>query len=378
MTSGFRQWLDGFLSVAIKEVRHIRRDGASLVFAMLIPTVQIILFGFAIDFDVRHVDTVIVDMDRSRESRAYVEGLRSTQYLEIIARKDDSQDALEMMRRGSARVAVVIPPNFSRAAHPSVQILVDGSDSQVATRVVSALRPPSTTELGESSRPPATNEPRHALRPPADTHIELLYNPDARTSRFTIPGLIGVILQLVTVSLTSLSLVREREQGTLEQVMVSPLSRMSLMLGKIVPYFCLALVEMTLVLALARLVFDVRCEGSYVALYFMTLPFLLASLALGLVISTVAQNQGQAVQLTLLTLLPSILLSGFVFPRESMPGPLYVLSCAIPVTYYVQILRGVIIRGAGLAELWSQTLVLWGIATLLISVAVSRFRKSLQ
>ena len=159
MTSGFRQWLDGFLSVAIKEVRHIRRDGASLVFAMLIPTVQIILFGFAIDFDVRHVDTVIVDMDRSRESRAYVEGLRSTQYLEIIARKDDSQDALEMMRRGSARVAVVIPPNFSRAAHPSVQILVDGSDSQVATRVVSALRPPSTTELGESSRPPATNEP---------------------------------------------------------------------------------------------------------------------------------------------------------------------------------------------------------------------------
>ncbi|CAN0443620.1 unnamed protein product, partial [Phaeothamnion confervicola] len=201
---------------------------------------------------------------------------------------------------------------------------------------------------------------------------------DARTSRFTIPGLIGVILQLVTVSLTSLSLVREREQGTLEQVMVSPLSRMSLMLGKIVPYFCLALVEMTLVLVLARIVFDVRCEGSYLALYFMTLPFLLASLALGLVISTLAQNQGQAVQLTLLTLLPSILLSGFVFPRESMPGPLYVLSCGIPVTYYVQILRGVIIRGAGIPDLWGQTAVLWGIATLLISAAVARFRKSLQ
>lgn len=352
-------WFDGFLSVALKEIRHIRRDAASLVFALLIPTVQIILFGFAIDFDVRHVDTVVVDLDRSRESRAYVESLRSTQYLEVTARKDDSESALDMMRRGTARVAVVIPPDFSRAGKPSVQILVDGSDSQVATRVVSALRPPS-----QDSK--------------VDAHIELLYNPDARTSRFTIPGLIGVILQLVTVSLTSLSLVREREQGTLEQVMVSPLSRMSLMLGKIVPYFCLALVEMTLVLVLARIVFDVRCEGSYLALYFMTLPFLLASLALGLVISTAAQNQGQAVQLTLLTLLPSILLSGFVFPRESMPGPLYVLSCGIPVTYYVQILRGVIIRGASIAELWSQTLVLWGIATFLISVAVARFRKSLQ
>ena len=355
-------WIDGFWSVAAKEVMHMRRDPASLMFAMLIPTLQIILFGFAIDFDVRYTNTVVVDMDHSRESRDYVASLKNTQYLLVTAREDSPEAAIALIRRGTVRVAVIIPPDFARrttrTGHPSLKVLVDGSDSQVAARIVAAFRTPPSS-------------------PTVDPHVELLYNPDARTARFTIPGLIGVILQLVTISLTSLSLVREKEQGTLEQVMVSPVSRLGLMLGKILPYALLAMMEMLVVLAVGWSVFDVEVTGSLPQLFFMTVPFLLAALALGLVISTLSQTQGQAVQLTILTLLPSVLLTGFVFPRESMPGPLYVLSATQPLTYYIEILRGVIIRGAGWTELWGQTAILWGMAVLLIGVATTRFRKSL-
>lgn len=336
----------------------MRRDPASLVFAMLIPAFQIILFGFAIDFDVRHIDTVVVDMDRSRESRAYVSSLRNTQYMLVVAQEASPDRALAMIRRGEARVAVILAGDFAR--NPVVQVLVDGSDAQVASRIVSALRPP-------GSFPPGAPQP----------HVQLLYNPGGKTAPFSIPGLIGIILHLVTVSLTSLSLVREKEQGTLEQVMVSPVGRLGLMLGKIVPYAVLAMAEMLAVLTLGWLVFDVGIRGSLAELVFMSVPFVMATLGLGLLISTLAQNQAQAVQMMILSLLPSVLLSGFIFPRESMPGPLYVLSCLIPVTYFIQILRGVILRGAGLGDLWSQTLVLWLIALALIGLATSRFRKSI-
>lgn len=357
-------WWDGFWSVALKEVTHIRRDPASLVFAMLIPALQIIIFGFAIDFDVRHIKTAVVDQDRSRESRAYLDKLKNTQYLQVTEMMADTELALAQVRKGNVRVVVIIPPDFSRAGqgqpNPSVQVLIDGSDSQVAARIVAAFRPPSAPVAG-------------AVQP----HLQLLYNPEARTSTFTIPGLIGIILQLVTVSLTSLSMVKEREQGTLEQVMVSPVSRLGLMLGKIVPYAFLGMAEMVAVLWLGWLVFDVRPVGSLLQLALMTVPFLLASLGLGLAISTLSQNQGQAVQLMLFTLLPSVLLSGFVFPRESMPGPLYAASHLLPVTYYVEILRGVIIRGATLSDLWLPTAILWVIATVLILFSANRFHKSL-
>jgi len=355
-------WWDGFWSVAWKELTHIRRDTTSLFFAMLIPALQIVIFGFAIDFDVRHIPTVVVDQDRSRESRGYQDSLRSTQYLHITEVLGDPDRALDRVRQGRARVVVLIPPDFARRTpQPGVQVLIDGSDSQVAARIAAAFRPPAPALVGSV-------QPR----------LQLLYNPEARTSTFTIPGLIGIILQLVTVSLTSLSMVREREQGTLEQVMVSPVSRFGLMLGKIAPYAFLGLAEMLAVLWIGWLVFDVRPAGSLLELLFMTVPFLLASLGLGLVISTLAQNQGQAVQLMLFTLLPSVLLSGFVFPRESMPGPLYAASHLLPVTYYVEILRGVIIRGAGFADLWQAILVLWLMAATLVLVAANRFHKSLE
>jgi ABC-type multidrug transport system permease subunit len=347
----------------------LRRDPATLVIALLIPIIQLTLFGFAIDFDVRHIATVVVDLDRSRESRGYIASLENTQYLDVGAYLETPEQAEEAMRRGSARVAVIIPPDFARrlstATNPrmrrepaAVRVLIDGSDVQVASRARLAFTPPSTQSAA------------------VDVRINMLFNPQMRTETFMIPGLIGVILQLVTASLTSFSLVREREQGTLEQLMVSPVGRLGLMLGKLVPYAGLAMCEMFAVLVLGRYVFDVHVVGSLPLLLMLSLPFIVAALSMGLLISTIAQNQAQALQMTLLITLPSILMSGFVFPRETMPGPLFLATHALPATFFLEILRGVIVRGATLADLWPSLVALLILTTVLLGLSTARFRKS--
>jgi ABC transporter DrrB family efflux protein len=357
--------LNGFWRIAMKEVLHLRRDPTSLIFALLIPVVQLTLFGFAIDFDIRHISTVVVDMDRSRESRRYIETLKNTEYIDVTGYVATAAQAEEALRRGTARVAVIIPPDFARRSvpndTPAVRVLIDGSDNQTATRARLAFLP----------------APNLSAPNAVDARIDMLFNPDMRTQIFMIPGLIGVILQLVTVSLTSFSLVREREQGTLEQLMVSPVGRLGLMLGKLAPYAVLAMLEMVAVLLLGWMIFDVRVAGNVLLLLLLALPFVVAALALGLLISTLAQNQAQALQMTLLITLPSILMSGFVFPRETMPGPLYLLSDALPVTYFLEILRGVIVRGAGAAELWPSLLALLIITVILLGASTARFRKSI-
>jgi ABC transporter DrrB family efflux protein len=360
-----RSPLYGFGSMVYKELLHIRRDPTTLVFALVIPMLQLILFGFAIDFDVRHVRTVVVDMDRSRESREYIASLHNTQYLDVVEYLPTPEAAEQSLRRGDARAAVVIPPDFARRFGtrnvPVVRVMIDGSDGQVAGPARNAfLRPPET---------PGANA--------VEVRQTVLFNPQIRTQVYTIPGLVGVILQLVTVTLTSFSLVREREQGTLEQLMVSPVSRLGVMLGKLCPYSVLAMIELVMVLFLGRLIFDVRVAGSFPLLVLMSVPFILAALSMGLLISTVAQNQGQALQFTLLTLLPSILLSGYIAPRETLPGPLYLLSNVLPVTHFIQILRGVAVRGAGLFDLLPSVLSLLLITVILLLLATTRFRKSI-
>ncbi|MBX7134835.1 MAG: ABC transporter permease [Fimbriimonadaceae bacterium] len=355
--------MNGYLAILRKEIVHIRRDPTTLVFALMIPLIQLVLFGFAIDFDVRYIPTVVADFDRSRESREYLTSLRNTEYILIRYRVSTLDEVGDLLRSGKARLGIVIPPDFARrfgsTRPPQVKVLVDGSDSTVAIRGLQAFR-----------------RPTKAL-PAVDVRSSVLYNPDMKTARFMIPGLIGIILQMVTVSLTSFSLVREKEQGTLEQIMVTPIGRLGLMLGKLTPYAVLAMIEMAVVLLLGAIVFDVHVAGSIVQLIAMTVPFVLASLALGLLISTIAKNQAQALQMTMLTMMPSFILSGFTFPRETMPGPIYVLSGAFPVTYFIEILRGVIVRGAGFVELWPNVLALLVIMTLLIVLSTTRFRKSI-
>jgi len=358
--------MNGFWFIAKKEILHLRRDATSLVIALIIPVFQLLIFGYAIDFDVRHIDTVVVDQDRSRESRAYIQSLKATQYVDPNLAVATTEEAADLIRQGSAKVAVIIPPNFSRemaaGRSPQVGVLLDGSDSTVATRASLAFsRPPQTTGSSQA-------QPR----------INVLFNPTSKSQTFIIPGLIGVVIQIVVVSLTSFSIVKEKEQGTLEQLMVTPVGRLGLMLGKIIPYAGLAIVEFTLVLVTAFFLFDLRVAGSLVALLLLTIPFVFASLALGMLISTVAKTQAQALQMTLLTMLPSILMSGFVFPRETMPGALYIASGAIPLTHFLQVLRGIIVRGASTWDVLPSALWMTIIAVVLVVISTTRFRKSLD
>lgn len=356
--TGFRS----YRSVVRKEVVHLTRDTTSLVIALVIPLVQLTLFGFAIDFDVRDVRAVVVDQDRSRESVAYLEGLENTDFVEFVGGRTTSDEAAASLRKGEAQVAIIVPPGFGRSlasgrASP-VGVLVDGSDSQVAIRARQAFLAPSA---------PRSVEPR----------FNVLFNPTMRTETYMIPGLIAVILQIVTVSLTAFSLVKEREQGTLEQLMVSPIGRVPLLLGKITPYAGLACAEMGLVLAAGKLVFGVGVAGSLGVLLLTSVPFILATLSMGLLISTIARNQSQALQMTLLIMLPSILMSGFVFPRETMPGPLYLLSEALPVTHFLVVIRGIVVRGASFLEVWPSVSALLLITGVLVTASAIRFRKTL-
>jgi len=352
----------GYHSIALKETMHIQRDRTTLVFALIIPVIQLLLYGYAIDFDVRHIPTVVVDLDHTRESREYIQSLHNTQYLDMVKVAGSPDEAEQAIRSGDCHVGVVIPPDFGRrkgtAVPPQVRVMVDGSDSQVATRARFAF-----------ANPP--------VAPAVDARMNVLYNPNSRTQIYMIPGLAAILLQLITVSLTSSSLVREKEQGTLEQLMVSPVGRLGLMMGKLTPYFALAVVEMCAILLMGWLLFDVRVAGNVFLLLLMALPFILASLALGLLISTSAQNQAQAMQLSLLITLPTILLSGFVFPLETMPGPLFLLSHVLPVTYFLQIIRGVVVRGAGILDLWPNVFALIILMVVLIAAAAARFQKSI-
>lgn len=356
--------MNGWYHILRKEIVHILRDPATLVIAMMIPVIQLTLFGFAIDFDIRDIPTSVVDQDRTRESREYIQKLEATGYLEVVAIASVSDEAAAQVRQGLSKVAVIIPPGFARESaagrSPQVGVLIDGSDSQVALRARGAFaQPPQPL--------PGTPIPR----------INMLFNPDMKTETFVIPGLIGVILQIVAVALTSFSLVREREQGTLEQLMVSPVGKLGLMIGKVLPYAVLAFAEMVSVLVLGWAVFGVEVVGSVGVLLLLSIPFILAALSLGLLISTIATNQSQAMQMTLLVMLPSILMSGFVFPRSTMPGFLWLLSNVLPATHFIEILRGVIVRGAGPGDLWGHVVALLVIAVVLVAVSSRRFRKSI-
>ncbi len=358
--------LNGLRSMLVKELIHIRRDPTTLFFALLIPAIQLSLFGFAVDFDVRHIRTAVVDMDRSRESREYIARIQNTQYIDIISTLHSPAEAESALMRSDVRAALIIPEDFGRrfgtVRTPQVHVLLDGSDGQVANPARSAFMQQPTQGTGGSA---------------VDVRLNVLFNPDIRTKIYTIPGLVGVILQLVTVSLTAFSLVREREQGTLEQLMVSPVGRLGLMLGKLIPYALLGFVEMSSVIFIARLLFNIQIAGSLALLLAMSIPFIGASLAIGLLISTVAKTQGQAMQMTLLTTLPSILLSGYITPRETLPLPLYWIGNIFPVTSFIQIIRGIMVRGAGIQELFPSLVSLVILMLVLITIATRSFRKSI-
>lgn len=363
----------GLWAIFKKEIIHIKRDPATR-FIFAIPIVELLLFGYAIDTDVKHVPTVVFDLNRGAESRQLLKEFENTRYFKIVKEVDSDRELHATIVSGQAKVGIKIGADYSAALvngrQAQVQVIIDGSESTTALQALN-----SSQQLG------FLKSLEIEKISPADFKIDvrprLLFNPNLRSANFFVPGLIGIILQLVTVFLTAFAIVRERERGTLEQLLVTPVSKGGLIVGKLLPYTVIGFAQTVLVLLVMMFLFQVPVSGSITLLLCLSFLFLIPALGIGILISTFAKNQGEALQLSLLSMLPSFLLSGFVFPRDSMPLVIYLLSLLIPATYFLEILRGIILRGAGIAALWDEALVLAVFGVLFMLLSALRFKKHL-
>jgi drug efflux transport system permease protein len=359
-----------------KEFIQMRRDRFTLGMMIGIPAVQLMLFGFAIRTEVRHLPTVVLDESRTSDSRALIAVMEQTQNFDMVGTVSSRAELADRIERGEARAAVIIPPTFGsdirRGRTATAQVIVDAADPMSSASAISGA------SLAASVRANDILGERLRRVPPLDVRVRPWYNPALKTSSYIVPGIVGVLLSLTMLLVTSMAVVRERERGTLEQLVVTPIGKTSIMLGKILPFLVVGYVQMTVILILGKLLFDIPIRGSLVLLYALTLAFIVAMLAMGLFISTVARNQVQAMQLGFFMMLPNILLSGFMFPREAMPRAAQWIGDALPLTYYLRILRGVLLRGVGIEHLWQDSLVLVVFALLLITFSVRRFRKTIE
>ncbi len=378
----------GLLAVLLKEFSHIRREPITLFFMFAVPVLQTFIFGYAINTEIEHIPTVVYDLDGRVEARTLRDAFDNTRTFELIDRVADEDAFRRAITSGRAKVGIVIPADYTdrllRGEQAHVQVLIDGSDSQVATTALHAAALLGSSISVQKARifadrmpvVPARNEVGRAALP-VEVRPRLLYNPDLESSHFFVPGLVGIILQLVTLFLTSFAIVRERELGTLEQLFVTPVGKAGLMLGKLTPYAVLGFLEALLVLTVMVYVFGVPIRGSLPLLLSLVLMFLVCGLGLGLFVSTVAKTQLQAIQFAFLIMLPSVLLSGFMFPRSEMPFPIYVVTFAIPVTYFLEILRGVVLRGADFIDLLPHVVGLTICCAVIFGMSLFRFRKQL-
>ncbi len=364
----------GFRAVLYKEVIHLRRDSLALFFALAMPLIQMIVIGFAIDTNIRQVKTVVLDEDQHLQSRELVDRLRNSDTFRIVSYVSSDREIRDAIVAGKARVGIKIPYDYSRQlvdrGTAQVLVLIDGSDSSVASTALNVTTAIGLDESLQRILPQGANLPVQ-MRP------RLLFNPGSRSPNFFLPGLTAVLLLFVTTFLTAFSIVRERERGTLEQLFVTPVRPLGLLLGKILPYFGVGFIELCVILLFMRTAFQVPIAGSTILLFLLSLPYLFVALSLGMLISTKATSQAEAIQAALLTMMPSIFLSGYIFPRETMPLPFYILSYFIPATYFVNIARGVILRGAGLVHLWTDGLILFVMGVLLLLLAAKRFQKKI-
>ncbi len=381
--------MNGLVAIFLKEWAHIRRQPMTLFFAFLIPVVQLLIFGYAINTTIENIRTVVYDMDGRSASRELIDAIRNTNTFRIVGSVYDRESAERALVSGRAKVAVLIPPDYSerllRGEQAGVQVLIDGGDSQVASTAMNVAKllglnvsMARARGFAEALQIAPARDPAGELAVPIDVRTRLLYNPNLESAHFFVPALVGIILQLVTLFLTSFAIVRERETGTLEQLFVTPIGRLGLMLGKLTPYAMMGFVEMLIVLTVMVFIFGVPIAGKLWLLLLLSLLFLLTALGLGLLVSTIARTQLQAIQVAFMIMLPSILLSGFMFPRDGMPLPVYLISFCIPVTYFLEILRGVILRGATAADLVPQIAGLAACFTLILTLATLRFRKQLD
>lgn len=359
-----------------KEFVQMRRDRLTLGMMLGIPALQLAMYGYAIQTEVRHLPTVVLDESRSSESLALVDQLRNTGSFDIVGYVADRNALDREIRSGRAMAGVVIPPTYLsdlRRGHTAqAQVIVDAADPLASSAAMSGA-----AQAG-AARSTAILARSTGRGPPLEVRVRPWYNPGLRSAVYIVPGVIGVLLSITMILITSMSIVRERERGTLEQLIVTPIDKTSLMLGKIVPFVLVGYVQMTVVLLLGRFLFDVPVRGSLPLLYLLTLAFIMASLGMGLFISTLVRSQAQAMQLGFFFLLPNILLSGFMFPREAMPVAAQWIGLVLPLTHFLKVLRGILLKDVGIVELWTPTLVLVLLAMLFLVLSVRRFSKRIE
>ncbi|MFM8394370.1 MAG: ABC transporter permease [Acidobacteriota bacterium] len=365
----------GTIPVLRKEAIHIRRDPMALFVTVLIPIIQMFTIGFAIDTNVRDTRTTLFDGAQTQESRRLVDRFVNSDDFLIVSQVESERALNDEIVAGRASVGIHIPTDYSRrllsGQTASFLVLVDGSDSSVASQSLNVANAIALRESLERSVPvTATSQTL-----PVEARPKILFNPDSRSANFLIPGMLAVLIQIMTVMLTALAIVRERERGTLEQLYMTPVRPLGLMIGKIVPYAVVAYAELSIMFFFMRWVFLIPINGSLLLLLLLVIPFLITMLGLGLLISTRAQSQQEAMQAAFGTMLPSIFLSGYIFPIDTMPLFFRGISAILPTTYLIEIFRGIILRGAGFQALWKQTLILSIMGLFLITVSALRFKK---
>lgn len=363
-------------AIMLKELRQLRRDRITLAMIIGIPVMQLLLFGYAINLNLRHLDAGIADQANSAASRALVQDMVATGVIAPRAQAYTPDQLMEALRRGRISVGIVIPADFERRRYEgreAVQVLVDGSDTVVQSAAIQLAQVPLDTRPTSNTRP--LREGSNASGP---VSVISFYNPQRRSAVNIVPGLIGVILTMTLVMFTAVAVVRERERGNMELLIATPVSRSELMVGKVLPYAAIGLLQTTLVLLLGTWLFEVPIRGSLLDVYLAAVLLVLANLALGLLISTRARSQFQAMQMTLFLFLPSILLSGFMFPFAGMPRPVQWLAEVLPLTHFLRLVRGIMLRGASLWELWPDALALLVFIVAMMTLAILRFRKRLD
>lgn len=375
--------LKRLFTIAKKEFIHIKRDKASLAIAVMMPIMMLLLFGFAVNTDVNSVNLAVYDGSKTMESRELVNKFTNSYYFKLYDEVDSAEDVENYISSGKVKIGLVIPPNYTKILRKNetseVQILVDGSDPTIARTAVSysALignNYSSSLKLIDRSKAGLENQQSIGV----NVKPLLLYNPSLDSSKFNVPGVIGLILQNITVILTAFAMVREREKGTMEQLIMTPVTPFELIGGKLIPYIIIGFLDMLLSLFLGYIIFGVGVKGSFLLLTLLGTLFLICSLAMGMFISTISKTQLQAMQLAVAMILPSVILSGFMFPREAMPKIIYSISNIIPMTYFLEILRGIMIKGVGLSYLINPIRSLLVITVIIIILTMKNFKKTLD
>ncbi|MBV8659649.1 MAG: ABC transporter permease [Burkholderiales bacterium] len=368
------------LAVVLKEFIQLRRDRLTFAMMIFIPIMQLMLFGFAINSDPKHLPTVVVAHDQGTFSRSIIAGLRNSGYFDVVSTDVDDATAGEMLARGDVQFALTIPSDFStkliRGEVPAMLMEGDATDPAAVGNAISAAEKIAQTALSHDLT--GTLAPLQPGQAPFEMRIHRRYNPDGVTAYNVVPGLMGVILTMTMIMMTALGITREVERGTMENLLATPVRPVEVMVGKIVPYIVIGYVQVSVVLVASRLLFSVPFVGSLALLLACVLLFIAANLTVGITISSVARNQTQAMQMTFFFFLPSMLLSGFMFPFRGMPDWAQYIGNVLPLTHFLRLIRGVMLKGNGPAELWPNVWPLLLFIGVVMGIGLKRFRKTLD